>query len=354
MKKTKILGIILVIVLIMQVLVACGPTAEITFPTESVDCVVGAKTVLKPKVVNGSTADIVWTSSDESVATVSGGKVVGKKVGQAVITATIGKSSSSVKINVTTNQLSYKDGTEIRMGVAHNSNSTTISFKDPTVVGDGLTLADGKTYHLGDLKPVWSELQNRLNVKLNNVYTGASSAQNEYLAWQKLNFAGVDVVVGNASDITVDGKNGKILDLNQYLPMMPNFYQFLQANPTVYMSLISDTSTGSIYYAPYFDGYDDIEKYFLMRTDWVEFLLNGPTFVTPVEATIDEWDSAKAQYTNYVNATATTKIEVESLTKDGTGTQKITKDYSKTGGKTAVDYINAAVESNKDAQGKVK
>ena len=109
----------------------------------------------------------------------------------------------------------YAEGTEIRMGVTHNSTSTTITYGASSIVGEGLTLADGKTYYLNDLKPVWAELQNRLNVTFNNVYTGATSAQNEYKAWQAKGFKGVDVVVGNASDITADGKNGLILDLSK-------------------------------------------------------------------------------------------------------------------------------------------
>lgn len=233
----------------------------------------------------------------------------------------------------------YAEGTEIRMGVTHNSTSTTITYGASSIVGEGLTLADGKTYYLNDLKPVWAELQNRLNVTFNNVYTGATSAQNEYKAWQAKGFKGVDVVVGNASDITADGKNGLILDLSKYLEYMPNFSRFLNDNPIVYLSLISDTDTGAIYYSPYFDGYDDIEKYYLMRTDWVEKLLDGEG-----EFTATTYDVASATvYTPYMPLSG--KLEIESLTADRQSTQIITKNYDTEYG-NIVEYMNNMTEKN--------
>ena len=48
--------------------------------------------------------DVKWTSSDESVATVSGGKVVAIKQGEAVITVSEGKKSASVTVVVLDNR----------------------------------------------------------------------------------------------------------------------------------------------------------------------------------------------------------------------------------------------------------
>ena len=104
------------------------------------------------------------------------------------------------------------------------------------------------TYRENDLKPVWKELQSRLKVTFENVYAGQSSTDREFLYWRNLNFDGVDVVVGNADDISEDGKLGKIVNLAEYLDYMPNFKKFLEENPIVYLSLLGDLETGAIYY----------------------------------------------------------------------------------------------------------
>lgn len=239
-------------------------------------------------------------------------------------------------------ELVYSDGTELRLGVCHNNTKTAISYQDSSITGTGLKLADGKTYQTGDLKPVWAELQNVLKVKFTDVYSGQSSAEKEYKAWKALNFEGVDVVVGNASDMAEDGKTGKIVNLADYIDYMPNLKKFLDENPIVYLSIISDTDTGAMYYAPYFDGNDDIEKYYLMRTDWLEKLLDGEGKFAA--ATTDTFGDIckEVKYTPYMQTSGT--LKVQSLTADGSGTQDITKNYDTKFGNIA-DYMNKNVKA---------
>lgn len=235
--------------------------------------------------------------------------------------------------------LDYAEGTKLNMAVVHDKPQTTITF-DSKLAGNGLKLADGKTYNTGDLKPAWEALQDKLKVSFTNVYTGATSAANEYKAWKNLNFEGVDVVVGNASDMAEDGRAGNMVDLSLYLDLMPNFSNFLKENPIVNLSVLSDTTKGSIYYAPYFDGYDDIEKYFIMRVDWVEKLLDGDGEFTAT--TTDKFGKTTA-YTPYMQTSG--KLEVNSLTADGSDTQTITKNYDTKYG-NIVDYMNKNVTAD--------
>lgn len=239
--------------------------------------------------------------------------------------------------------LEYTEGTELKLAVAHNSKATTITFQDGDITGSGLRLADGVTYQTDDLKPVWKELEKRLNVTFNNVYAGNTSVQNEYRHWKTQNFEGVDVVVGNADEMASDGKTGQIVNLAEYLDYMPNFKRFLEENPIVYLSVISDVNTGAIYYAPYFDGYDDIEKYYLMRTDWLEKLLDGEG-----DFTADQSDKfgdivGEAVYEPYMPTSG--KLEIESLKADGSGTEVITKNYDTTYG-NIIEYMNENVDAN--------
>nr|MCR5740872.1 hypothetical protein [Gammaproteobacteria bacterium] len=161
----------------------------------------------------------------------------------------------------------------------------------------------------------------------------------EYTAWKNLNFQGVDVLVGNAADMAADGKTGQIVNLAEYLDVMPNFKKFLEDNPIVYMSVISDVKSGAIYYAPYFDGYDDIEKYFLMRVDWIEDLLDGEgDFTATTSDTVSTiFGSNLGAYTPYMPTSGT--VAVESLSADGASTQTITKNYGNSFG-NIVKYMN--------------
>ena len=61
-------------------------------------------------------------------------------------------------------ELTYAEGTVLRMATGYNNAKTGLFF-DAGVAGEGVTLADGKTYLAGDLKPTWVEVENVLGVK---------------------------------------------------------------------------------------------------------------------------------------------------------------------------------------------
>ncbi len=230
--------------------------------------------------------------------------------------------------------LGYKEGTELRVSIAHDKTENSITFIDALMEDQadgskGLKLADGHVYRTGDLKPVWAEVERRLKVTFNNVYK-EGNVQNSYTGWQTAAFQGVDVLLGNASQIVEDGKKGEILDLSKYWDKLPNLKAFLDANPLVQLSVISDTDTGAVYYAPYFDGYNDIERYFLLRKDWVEKLLDGETAFANDQATT----LANIEYTPYMPTTG--KVVVDGLSADGKQVISITKDYDKAGNVVAI------------------
>ena len=168
--------------------------------------------------------------------------------------------------------LPYAEGTVLRMATGYNNEKTGIAF-DPATAGDGITLADGITYHSGDLKPTWVEVEKILNVKFDNKYQG-NSASNEFEYWkERLNE--VDLLSGTASKLSEYGEVGSFVNLADYLDQMPNFKAYLEANPIVRLSITGNTDTGAIYFSPYFDGVNDIERMPLMRVDWVQKLLDG-------------------------------------------------------------------------------
>ena len=176
------------------------------------------------------------------------------------------------------------------------------------------------------------EVQNKLNVVFENQYQG-NSASKEFDFWkERLNE--VDMVSGTATKLTENGEAGNMVNIAEYLDLMPNFKAYLDANPIVRLSITGNTDTGAIYFSPYFDGVDDIERMPLMRTDWVEKLLNGEG-----EFTADASNKTAApSYQPYMPTSG--KVEIDVVKADGSGVEKVTKDYDTAG--NIVDKMNAA------------
>ena len=228
-------------------------------------------------------------------------------------------------------ELAFAPGTVLRMATGYNSAKTGL-FYDAETAGDGITLADGVTYHTGDLKPTWVAVQDRLGMVFENKYQGNGSSK-EFAYW-KDQLDQVDMISGTASLLSEYGEKGVIVNIADYLDMMPNFSAYLEANPIVMLSITGNVETGAIYFSPYFDGVNDIEKMPLMRVDFAEKLLNGEGPFTAEQCK----ELMPYVYTPYMPTEG--KIEIEVVTADGTGVETITKDYDAAG--NIIDKMNAA------------
>ena len=227
--------------------------------------------------------------------------------------------------------LEFAPGTELRMATGYNSAKTGLFF-DAETAGDGVTLADGKTYHTGELKPTWVAVQDELGMVFKDQYQG-QSASKEFDYWkERLNE--VDMVSGTATKLTENGEAGSLVNIAEYLDQMPNFKAYLEANPIVRMSITGNTDTGAIYFSPYFDGVDDIERMPLMRTDWVEKLLNGEGEFAASASN----NTAAPVYQPYMPTSG--KVDIDVVKADGSGVESVTKDYDAAG--NIIDKMNAA------------
>ncbi len=228
-------------------------------------------------------------------------------------------------------ELTFAPGTVLRMATGYNSTKTGLFF-DAETAGEGVTLADGNTYNAGDLKPTWVEVQNKLGMVFEDKYQGNSAAK-EFDYWKE-QLDQVDMVSGTALKLNENGVAGSMVNIAEYLDQMPNFKAYLEENPIVRLSITGDTDTGAIYFSPYFDGVNDIERMPLMRTDWVKKLLDGEG-----EFTADASKNLNAAvYEPYMPTTG--KVEVDVVKADGSAVEKVTKDYDKAG--NIVDKMNAA------------
>ncbi len=232
--------------------------------------------------------------------------------------------------------LEYANGTVLRMATGYNNLDTGLFFSDPELFkgADSITLADGKEYRVGVLKPTWVEVQNRLGMVFEDKWTGAGSAEKEFNVWKEA-LDEVDMISGSASVLNENGVAGKLVNIAEYLDHMPNFKAYLEANPIVRLSITGDTTNGAIYFSPYFDGVNDIERMPLMRTDWVEKLLNGAGDFTASASN----DLAAAAYEPYMPTSG--KVDVEVVKLDKSGVETITKDYGKAG--NIIATMNAAL-----------
>lgn len=220
-------------------------------------------------------------------------------------------------------ELTFANGTVLRMACGYNNAKTGITF-DPETAGEGITLADGVTYNAGDLKPTWVEVENVLGIKFEDKFQGSGSDAKEWDYWKE-QLDQVDMVNGTASGLTEAGVAGMVVDINQYVDSMPNFKAYLAENPIVRLSITGDTSNGAIYFSPYFDGVDDIERMPLMRVDWVAKLLDGEG-----EFTADKNGTTTAPvYQPYMPTSG--KVEIDVVELDGKTVKTITKDYDTAG-----------------------
>ena len=232
----------------------------------------------------------------------------------------------ATKCDCETGGLEYAEGTILRLAAGYQKTSHAISFQDSTTMTDAgavdgvLTLADGKQYKLGDLKPTWVQISEDLGIIFEDKFTGAGSAAKEFDYWKDTGLQNVDIVAGSAEKLQEAGAAGSLINLAEYLQYMPNFYAYLQENPVVRLSVTADVTTGAIYMSPYFDGVDDIERFPLIRADMVVALLDGETAYAGANRAVNT-----SAYEPYI----TENYTIESLTADGTATQVITKDYTK-------------------------
>ncbi len=244
----------------------------------------------------------------------------------------------------------YKNRGNVTLNIAigYKDKITSTSFQD---IGNVITLPDGNQYSNNMMKPAWVQMGEDLNITWNDTWQGAGTGDNlTYLTGTKENgvykYETTDIFTTDLTDaVSFVNSKTNILNLAKYLDRMPNFSKFLANNGVVYLSLLQDemnTTTGdnqTIYIAPYFDGYNDIERYCIIRHDWAEKLLNGDTNTGATET----FSSMCATTTSAEAFMGTKDYTVDAMTANGSATQKITKNY--TAVKTAIGTSGSALNT---------
>lgn len=148
---------------------------------------------------------------------------------------------------------------------------------------------DGVTYTKGDLLPMWEVLEDKFQVNINDAgdYQQNSTEKAAQAFIDKgnkgVNGENVELLMATLNQITTLATatgGSQLVSLSDLMEAgkMPNYKKYLDEHPSVKAQL--QQADGNIYSAVYFDGVDDIEKYFMIAGAYVKKLLDSDTGVT--------------------------------------------------------------------------
>lgn len=181
-------------------------------------------------------------------------------------------------------KLEYASGTKVTTAIGYQDDATATSFSTTTLPlaqgtnhdAEGVTsvkLPDGKTYQKGALKPIWQSYQTALDISITDKWPRQKSGTLGQCVQEGL--SNFDLIsAGSLDEIQKQINAGTLLNLAEYLDLMPNLKNFLEENTLAELGTLSNTKTGAMYYSPYYAGMNDTERFNLFRTDYVSELLD--------------------------------------------------------------------------------
>ena len=152
----------------------------------------------------------------------------------------------------------------------------------PSYQGDSaVTGIGGETLTRGTVLPAWQEMANNLNMEIkDSTRTSEKDAKNEWQYYlDKGSFGDIDLIMVDGTNSITAANTGKLVSINDLLSQhkLPNFQNWLEQNGgiegKIWNSMRSDD--GKVYYLPYFDGMDNLEKMWMMNQEYIEKLLDG-------------------------------------------------------------------------------
>lgn len=204
---------------------------------------------------------------------------------------------------------------------------------------DGRTLIANST-----LTPVWQDIKTALSnekstIEFKDAAISDTNAQNSMKKAMAASYKGnndldIDMLmITTGTDFTNAVNAGDFVDLTEYKDKLPNLFKWIDAHEALANQLYMTEDEG-IYFTPYFDGLDQVEKGFNMNVDMVSALLDEAADQTEVakktfvHGTYDEtagWASGFQYTTPYIKSLDGQEIAVEP---NGTKTKKISVSFT--------------------------
>lgn len=222
-------------------------------------------------------------------------------------------------------KLSYTANTQINVNIIDSGNADRKISYDTAQIATSWKGLDGETVTGGTLKPAWKTFGATLGLNFKDTAVAGRSGEELSKAISEGDIASHNLINASASQIM--GNIDSLLDINQYLDYMPNYKAFLEQSPVVQYSLTMNTKNGAMYYIPYFDGNDDIEKYELVQRQWVRAVLDD---ANPIAGTTTFKAHADAKGVTGTKASATSFMGTTSADNWVVETTKPGDDASKT------------------------
>lgn len=252
-----------------------------------------------------------WSIEDATIGELSFGEnfpglayVVGLKAGTTKVTA-----EGKEKITEFTVTVSSSTPVAINISCTYGG-SAYISYVQDTPYN----APNGVTYQKGDLLPTWVEYGKVTNVAFTDVTPQGGKKEADILKEAAADgFTSADLYNGKVSDLNNYGTQGYFVDLMDYIDRMPNLKAFLEQNQAIMLSL--EGADGGVYYAPYFDGMDEVERSIYLRHDWVQKLLD-------TDATYDTGKVIDTKYSAFYKDEFKNGVTLKGTTAD------VTKKYS--------------------------
>ncbi len=229
-----------------------------------------------------------------------------------------GTSESSTNSGASQSSTSAKV-TDLNVSVNYSQQSSVAYVESATKTldyGEGITLTSG------DILPTWKTFGQKLNL---NILNGNDLGKTQKDDWTSYGTDGykdkdgnmLDLVMGTQTLYDAAVANNQLIAISDHLNEMPNFKKWTENNRSTWTSMKS--SDGKVYYTPYFDGLDDVEKMNIMNTEWVVKLLDGT----------EDADTSTTITSEYQPTVANEK-EAKLTVYNGTSKTTITADYSRT------------------------
>ena len=211
---------------------------------------------------------------------------------------------------------------------------------------DAVTGIGGESLVKGNLLPTWSEIAKNLGGTIKDATkVDKDSAKKEWEDYNNGGFGDIDLIMVDGMDTsngyTVASTTGKLQDIGSLIEQgkLPNFKIWLDSQGGFDGALWNSmkASDGKVYYIPYFDGLNNIEKMWLMNQAYIEKLLDtektdGMNTAKAVGNNVGGFQAAVPSMTNEVlnlgdNKTVTVNYAKSVITKQNELATKSGKSY---------------------------
>ena len=224
-----------------------SPYSELTVTVDPAETAlyIGEKTRLTSKVYNFTTSsEVIWTSSDESVATVDdSGLVSAISAGEAVITATSVEGSASASAVITVKELDglnvklhayLTDGEGSRWVSIDGSDMSVESLSEPGAAYTGAAVSDGKVYATDESYYYEIDVQNGYALTQGDKFTDGDGHPCLYMldgsSSPKTTVTLPDLVTGTGVTVEMGG--------------IPVYLSGYDGNGYYYLTMLHDYTTG--------------------------------------------------------------------------------------------------------------